>query len=341
MNQKINIYNYEAFLLDHSEGRLTPEEEAELMLFLSKHPDLNFDPEGLQGAELEQELFIYLHKNELKKSEKDLVSEELLVGYLEGILDFEDKKWVDLSARHHSGIKKELDLYLKTIIQPDKEIVFDKKSQLKRKNKVITFSFSEYVRYGIAAAILLLVGLTFWWNSSIKPVNPLAKKESEKKNSSFDITHESVANITPTKNTTVKTKSFSKPQKKKTKQSYHSEKSTDTYIAQQNIKPELKQDTIIIEPKLEKNVLASQTPIVSEKKNNSVIIVSENSDEVLISQNNSSQKKSIWSLAGKALKNLNKVGVKTVDGEESEAAASKDYLLTFGSFSISHSQANQ
>lgn len=340
MNQEVNIYNYEAFLLDYSEGRLNSEQEAELMLFLSKHSDLNFDPETLYDTVLTREHLTYLNKAELKKSEKDLVSDEMMVEYIEGRLNEEHKKQVEVNALHHPGIKKELDLYLKTIIQPDKEIIFDKKSQLKRTNKVIILSFSEYVRYGIAAAILFIVGLTFWWNSSIKPVNPLAKKESEKKNSSFDITHESLANITPTKNTSVETKSFSKLQRKKTQQSSRSEKSTDTYIAQQNIKPELKQDTIIIEPTSERNVLASQNPIVSEKKNNHVVVVSENSDEVLISQNNSSHKKSIWSLAGKALKNLNKAGVKSVDGEESEAAASKDYLLTFGSFSISHSQSN-
>lgn len=40
MRGKINIANYEAWLLDQLEGRLSAEEEQELLNFLILHPEL-------------------------------------------------------------------------------------------------------------------------------------------------------------------------------------------------------------------------------------------------------------------------------------------------------------
>lgn len=345
MNQKINIYNYEAFLLDYSEGRLSSEQEAELMLFLSKHPDLNFDPETLHDTVLTQEHLPYLNKAELKKSEKDLVSDEMMVEYIEGTLNEENKKQVEVNVLYHTGIKKELDLYLKTILRPDKDIVFDEKSKLKRKNKVILFSLSEYVRYGIAAAVLLLLGLTFWWNSSIEPVSPLAKKESEKKNPTDYTIHEPMASKTFSPYAVTETKTLDQPnsksEKKKHEPSHHPIEPIDNYVAQQqNMKPEPKQDiNSVTEPTSEKEMLADQHSELKEK-NNTVVVISDD-DETIVAQNQTTHKKSLWSLVGKTLKNLNKAGVKSVDGEESQSSGAKDYLLTFGTFSVSHSQANQ
>jgi hypothetical protein len=45
---KIDINNYEAFLLDYIEGNLSAEDAAELMLFLEANPALQVDLEGLQ-----------------------------------------------------------------------------------------------------------------------------------------------------------------------------------------------------------------------------------------------------------------------------------------------------
>jgi len=45
---KINIHNYEAFLLDYIEGNLSEADSAELMLFLEANPALQVDLEGIQ-----------------------------------------------------------------------------------------------------------------------------------------------------------------------------------------------------------------------------------------------------------------------------------------------------
>ena len=40
---QINIHNYEAYLLDFSEGNLTDELQMELELFLIQHPELDIN----------------------------------------------------------------------------------------------------------------------------------------------------------------------------------------------------------------------------------------------------------------------------------------------------------
>ena len=44
---KINIHNYEAYLLDFSEGNLTGEFQVELELFLIQHPELEINLDEL------------------------------------------------------------------------------------------------------------------------------------------------------------------------------------------------------------------------------------------------------------------------------------------------------
>ena len=50
------------------------------------------------------------------------------------------------------------------------------------------------------------------------------------------------------------------------------------------------------------------------------------------------KKNSLWAMAGKALKNLNKAGVKKVDGNEHDQSGSTAYSLTLGGFNVTHSQ---
>ena len=60
MKQRIDHSNYEAWLLDRLEGRLTPEEERELTAFLLANPDLDTGLDELptvsdEAAELDEQ----------------------------------------------------------------------------------------------------------------------------------------------------------------------------------------------------------------------------------------------------------------------------------------------
>jgi hypothetical protein len=85
---KIDINNYEAFLLDYIEGNLSAEDAAELMLFLEANPALQVDLEGIQDIivtpdEILPRTGLFEH---LKKPETiDLAQfDELAVKVLEG-----------------------------------------------------------------------------------------------------------------------------------------------------------------------------------------------------------------------------------------------------------------
>ena len=65
---KIDIHNYEAYLLDYSEGNLTGELQVELELFLIQHPELEINLDELSLVTIENEATSFSNKISLKKS---------------------------------------------------------------------------------------------------------------------------------------------------------------------------------------------------------------------------------------------------------------------------------
>lgn len=86
---EINKNNYEAFLLDLMEGKLSDVERSAALLFLEKHPEIEFDYE-LSLPELKVDAaFIYDAKNSLKHL--DDAKEESVVFYLDNVLSGEER----------------------------------------------------------------------------------------------------------------------------------------------------------------------------------------------------------------------------------------------------------
>jgi len=89
---KLDRSTYEAWLLDHIEGNLTPSQERELLAFLRANPDLPVDADGLPTVDAPDPIG-YAHKQELKKVlpptgiPNRLRIEEFLIARSEGDLD--------------------------------------------------------------------------------------------------------------------------------------------------------------------------------------------------------------------------------------------------------------
>lgn len=92
---QINIHNYEAYLLDFSEGNLTEELQMELELFLIQHPELDINLSELELVSLNEETFLFENKQHLKKSNHDLVSEAQFVAYIENQLSENEKQQIE------------------------------------------------------------------------------------------------------------------------------------------------------------------------------------------------------------------------------------------------------
>lgn len=178
----INKHNYEAFFLDYHEGNLSPQEVAELLLFVEQNPELKEEFECFENITLDDlSSFTFEGKNALKKEINTLNREEYFIGSVEKILNPAEQNLLTDFLKKNPQYISEFDLYQKTKISfeanvlcpakeelkeiavyqnvrlvPDLSIVYENKEELKRKERrVIPF----YYYVAAAAAVLLLFGL--------------------------------------------------------------------------------------------------------------------------------------------------------------------------------------
>lgn len=125
----ITIHNYEAFLLDYSEGTLSKEQVNELVTFLAEHPELKTDLSELTLPSLSKPSVHAEFKNSLKRS-SHFVSEELLINYLEGTLSLAEKIEFESNLALNPDWQKELQAFKKTVLSLDETVIFSHKAQL-------------------------------------------------------------------------------------------------------------------------------------------------------------------------------------------------------------------
>lgn len=337
MANKINIENYEAFLLDYMEGNISIEDLVALQIFAAQHPHLNIDLNEMELVELNSDTVSFEGKNNLKK-----VSDEQFVAYIENELNAEEKQNVETLCNLNPSLATELILYKKTLLSADETIVFENKASLKKTETKVFWLFSREV-LAAAASLILIAGLWFVFKGSLGTT----ELNSEKING----------------NSTIKTFALrgytSAP-------SYTVEKRNDNNV---NNNPIAYSNTVEIAPKNENEaLLTNNTP--KENKDNtpkevSPNIIKENIPEtefVKVADNNTSSKqyiitekafdedekvlatntskKGFWAKAMKALNGLNKLGVKKAKGTETVQENSEQYVLTMGNFKVENHKFN-
>ncbi len=343
--QKIDIHNYEAYLLDFSEGNLTDELQMELELFLIQHPELNIDLAELSFVSLQEEEVTFSEKNNLKKSETDLISETQFISYIENQLSVQEKLILEKSCAINPALAKELTLYKHTISVADASVIYKNKYELKRKPKVIWFNFT-IVQYAAAACVLFLIGLFILW------------PKTESNNSSSMLAHHPEGNhSTVTNNYTVSTAKTREPNNastiaNKTSLKSSSVKGNQSLLANSAVKQHLpvSNDSAKINneinnaPRIEQHnnetlLAQNSAPVVKQSVQMVVETITESEDEGL-TVNPEKKKKGLWASASRALKNLNNAGVKVVNGGEEEGKEKTSYALTLGGISITHKSGN-
>ena len=342
---KIDIHNYEAYLLDYSEGNLTGELQVELELFLIQHPELEINLDELSLVSLENEAASFSNKNSLKKSEADLVSETQFIGYIENHLPENERLALEKSCAINPSLAKELTLYNHTIAKADETIVFENKQSLKRKPKVIWFNFSA-THYAAAACIVFLIGLFILWpkTSIDSETSTIADKTDavtsqtvSSKNNTIEPTHNTNDLTSPKEsNTSFAPQALAPIVTKKEKAllaTNNPSQKNNTSSIKDTLHPTIKNATIIETPKNEALIALNTSPVAKPKT--VVQVITENDDEV-VAANPDKKKKGIWAAASRALKNLNHAGVKTVNGDEETSTDNAAYALTLGGVSITH-----
>jgi hypothetical protein len=345
MNQ-INLHNYEAYLLDYSEGDLSSELQMELELFLIQYPELGIDLSELATVTIDAEQFSFNDKQQLKKTSTDLVSETQFVAYVENQLSSHEKLHVEKSCLHNQTLAKELSLYQQTISKVDTTITYPNKSELKRKAKIIWFNFSA-TQFSAAASVLFIIGLfVFWPQSSTNSAGILVAKNDSaiNRNNNTILPHQTnaIASNQTNKNSTQHSKN-----ENQISGSIHTSvlNSTNNPLVVQNnttnnTNPIVNKDSL----KSGNNIIeglantSNNNPKTNPKAQTIVETITENDDDVVV-ETSIKKKKGIWSVAEKTLRNLNNLGVKAVDGDEEKEKNKTAYALTLGGLNITHKTA--
>ncbi|MCE3260341.1 MAG: hypothetical protein K0S12_1982 [Bacteroidetes bacterium] len=352
MQGEINIDNYEAFLLDYMEGHLSQDDIVLLKAFAVLHPELNIDLDNNELVYLETESDSFLSKGALKKTADDLVSDELFIGYIENTLSDADKKHVEVSCANNKSLLKELDLYKKTILQPEATIIFENKESLKKEAKVI--AFTPFV-FRAAAALVLLASLWFLFNISGKEEkgeslvslntstenNHLASNQNNSTTSS-----NTIASATPNKNLS-NNKSVGKSNAKTSQQVINlsvenpvATNTTDLNNSNPQKKEPLPVKSNVVNPTPNDTMSGTALASNSPARKNSFVVIEEAYDEDEISAKK--ERKGFWVTARRALSSLNRLGVKKVNGTETTdvSTASETYVLSLGNFHIEKNKYN-
>lgn len=342
---RITIDNYEAYLLDLLEGTLSGEMQVELELFLIQHPQLKTDLAELPLLTFDAEEIQFAGKPQLKKTDHDLVSQEQFIAYIEKQLPLHERIALEKSCEANPSLSTELNLYKKTIATADASVVYANKQKLKRRPKVIWFNFSA-AQFAAAASVLLLIGLFVFWpksgennlnhhslaeNNSKHPTAPL-NNNSQKQETGQPAFPATTVNRKPVKNQALLSN--------ESNLAANSTQSNTTTVqnSQEALAPNLNN---------EQNTVAQINPITEpvkeEKNNNSLLAYNTKTRVDVISESDEEEtpaeeprKKGIWAMAKRTLKNLNAVGVKSVNGSEENTKDNTTYALTLGNVKITH-----
>lgn len=341
---RINEHNYEAFLLDSIEGRLSAEQQLELDTFMALHPELALDLDDLADLSFDPQQAVFPDKAALKKTGTDLVSGDQFIAYIEQQLSPEEQLHVEQSCAANPELAQELALYRQTIAEADTTVVFEDKESLKRSSKIILFNFRAASFAAAASVAILLLVYMLWPATTAESLSnsyafgdlrKAAGTGTSNTNSQDTGTQPAIHhNSSPASNHSNQNFVKQAPEKLIAQQQQNDNKGTSTHSM--NTSPDTTSGLANAPEKLK-----AQTPpepkepvlLASSTRKTVVDVITENDGEETA---DSQKKQGFWAMAGKTLKGLNKAGVKTVDGKEENNRDNASYALTLGGLNITH-----
>ena len=164
---KITKETYEAYMLDLLDGTISKQDEMELMLFIEQHPELKEDIGGMGIHLSKDDWIVFDDKDSLRKIVDYDRFSDLTIEEIEGEISPWDKKDLDSMLELQPTLKKDYQLFQKTVL-PKEKIIFPFKEDLKKEVKVLRIKRS-WVTYATAIAASLTLILVI--NTGEKPVS--------------------------------------------------------------------------------------------------------------------------------------------------------------------------
>lgn len=183
---KINKENYEAFLLDMIEGRLSAGQEEELLRFIDDNPDLDISHDDIIIVPAEAAQFPF--KDDLKKGGTGEITKEnfnqFCIARMEGDLPVSEQARLDAFLIDNPDCAAEDEIYKKLVLRADESVVFQHKEVLKRRRPLFTVlqqSARQLTLQAISAAatIALLVSAYLFITDSGRNSGFLSLPEGE------------------------------------------------------------------------------------------------------------------------------------------------------------------
>jgi len=344
--KKTDTFLEDEELINYLENNLTEADKKIFEVKLVNDIALNNELNGYKKTILINEpALVFNEKAGLVKTDDDLILNNSALAYIEGQLEASGKLQFEAELKTNSTLQKEVSLFNKTKLEATTSIQFPDKGSLKKETKVIAlFSFRKLA--SMAAAILLLIGLAFVFNYyNSKPIisDQLANSISNNVNKVIDTidslnlaTTKSKALIANNVTNAAESKSPSKGNRKDLNIA-----KTNTVVLNENEILPLANNLIENESKAvfannntskvdTTNTLLSNLNITTPKfsKQNYLIVEVAEEEEAVAS---TTVKKGFWKRAVDIAKQANKLGIKSLDGEETP---DKNYVLSFNSFSV-------
>ncbi len=125
--------NYEAYFLDYHEGNLSTQEVADLLLFLSQHPELKTAFEDFENIKLEDaDAPVFQNKDRLKKNITADNCDHYFIGAIEGTLDPVELDLLTAFLKDQPAFLTTFNAFKKTKLTADPTLVFNDKERLKK-----------------------------------------------------------------------------------------------------------------------------------------------------------------------------------------------------------------
>lgn len=158
MLETINRKNYERFLIDFADGKLSAEQHALVLLFLEQNPDIAEEFEGILNIELEPNNYDSVNIDTLKQSihKQPIINnknyEHYFIAYHEGDINAEEKLCVEEFVTMNPQLRKEFMLFQKVAFDTSNDTTQIDKSDLKRivLSNGKTLLYKDFYNYCIA-----------------------------------------------------------------------------------------------------------------------------------------------------------------------------------------------
>ena len=160
----INRNNYELFIIDFYDEKLSSTQKAELFVFLDQNPEIKEEFELYSPVTLDAGSEFFVGKEKLKKSSLNSRVVDQLIAYLESDLDKDGRRKIEELINSDQEVFVELEILKKTKVLPDYNIVFKNKSVLKRGGRIILFQSPTFGKVAVAASVLLLLFSYYFFN---------------------------------------------------------------------------------------------------------------------------------------------------------------------------------